>query len=275
MYIGIIVYLRWANGGVMSTDTLKVILFVTSSLRIEKYLDLKSNLKFSSLSSGNNIVDMCTTLLGGNTKIWVRNCFEKLREPTISQDRQALGHEEEYIPPVKEPKPSLKTKVRPPSKGRFLNEDKTPSCKEIVPEKNIVKDVLPEESMVKEILPEIQVEQENVLDQSVSFEDVKVYLKDELEQKTKLSTFDFSKKETINGVEIPTLLLVALKKIQTAFFGLSKTKKVLLFAGGTAVTFFVVDKILSRNIKYKTNKEKLLKKVSDLFQKFRDNLPRT
>ena len=129
----------------MKSDLLKIIWFVTSSLSIGKTV--------SSFGIGEQIKNLIN-IPGVKDKISLLR-FEKMRPPSISQERERLGHPKEKIrEPIKKPKP--------PSKGHYLDD---------VPKQE-----------VKKSSPKIDVSTETTVDTSVgadslvTFEEVKLHL---------------------------------------------------------------------------------------------------
>lgn len=246
----------------MRLDILRIIWFITSSLNLEK--------KFSNFGvKEKNITISQSSFSLGPKIISILGSFEKLRPPSISQERERLGHQdniEKYVPTPKEPSEGKKSGRS--TKSHFLRDyEKTV----VTPEEKVSKQEIAKPSKPIDVKPETILDSE--LETSFSMEDVKTHVQEQADEKLKLSTFN---KKTIEGIELPKpLLLMGPEKINTIVSSLSKEKKILLLASGTVITFFVIDKLLDKNVNYKTKKQKLLKKVADLFKQFLNKLPRT
>jgi len=238
----------------MRSDILKIIWFVTSSLSIGKTV--------SSIGIGEQIKNLIN-IPGVKDKISLLG-FEKMRPPSISQERERLGHKDSYdAPPTKEKIKEPIKKPRPTSKGHYLDDS---------PKENVPKQELKKSSPKIDVSPETTVDTSVGADSLVTFEEVKLHLETEIQEKAQLSSFNEKK---IEGIELPPVLLLEQEKIKSVLFSLSKEKKILLFAGGTIVTLFLLDKLLEKNLSYAARKKKLLKKITDTFKQFKDNLPRT
>jgi len=258
----------------MRQDFLKVIWFVLSSLSIEK--------KVSSFGIGEQIKNLLN-LPGVKDKVLPLG-FQKLRPPSISEDRERLGHPHSPDgPPTKEKVRQPSKKVKPPSKGHYLTdapkeapqEIKTPVKEHSLdnsPKENVPKQEIQESSPKIDVSPKTTVDTSVEADSLVTFEEVKLHLETKIQEKTQLSSFSEKK---IEGIEVPPVLLLGPEKMKSVVFSLSKEKKILLFAGGTIVTLFLLDKLLEKNLSYASRKKKLLKKIADTFKQFKDNLPRT
>jgi hypothetical protein len=258
----------------MRQDFLKVIWFVLSSLSIEK--------KVSSFGIGEQIKNLLN-LPGVKDKVLPLG-FQKLRPPSISEDRERLGHPHSPDrPPTKEKVRQPSKKVKPPSKGHYLTdapkeapqEIKTPVKEHSLdnsPKENVPKQEIQESSPKIDVSPKTTVDTSVEADSLVTFEEVKLHLETKIQEKTQLSSFSEKK---IEGIEVAPVLLLGPEKIKSVVFSLSKEKKILLFAGGTIVTLFLLDKLLEKNLSYAAKKKKLLKKIADTFKQFKDNLPRT
>jgi hypothetical protein len=257
-----------------NTDLLRIIWFITSSLSVGKSV--------SSFGIGAQIKNL-VNIPGVKDKISLLG-FEKMRPPSISQERERLGHQDAYdAPTTKEKVKEPSRKAKPPSKGHYLDDAPKEAPKEVkTPVKEHSLDDSPKENVpkqeIKKSSPKIDVSPETTLDTSVgadslvTFEEVKLHLETEIQEKAQLSSFNEKK---IEGIELPPVLLLEQEKIKSVLFSLSKEKKILLFAGGTIVTLFLLDKLLEKNLSYAARKKKLLKKITDTFKQFKDNLPRT
>ena len=150
-------------------------------------------------------------------------------------------------------------------RGHFLKdyEDKTPtvSPQEKVAELEVQKPSKQIEAPQKGVLKNIYVDISFKMD-----EEVKTPIKEQALENSKNS---------IEGVELPKpLFLLASDKMKASFYSLPKEKKILLVGGGAIITLFLIDKLLEKNSGYKARKEKVGKKVRNLFKQFIDNLPR-